>query len=266
MNKLLVFCLIINFSFSSYSQSTNTRQNKVDSNLLDTKPHFSFTIIPYLTQKALITTETGNYTPTTSNAMGGEIGINYHLYSNNSYSILLGLHAGAGSRNHQLFIPKEDFSPALEHDIIEKGRFTHFADLYFSIPILIERKWKLKNENYWNMVAGINVRHVIENFSHTQYFYPDANGQMIQVEDFDLMIGNDRKPWLNYNLGGGYVWLLHNKNFLSVNLLGNLSTTDMVHGKYTINVTGKEPASGRYTANYSFIGLSVNYILTRVKN
>lgn len=233
------------------------QQTKETYDLLYATPHFSASLIPYITQKATITTQSGNYAPTSTSVAGAQGGINYHLHFNPKYSLIVGFHAGVGGRNHHLFIPKEEFTPHLERNIDQKDRFTRTADLYFTLPLLLERRWQHKGGNHWNITAGINVRHVTESFYEYYSYYGNVN-----VEKFILMVGNKRKPWVNYNLGGGYSWLLPNLNFFRLNLMANYSNTDMVSGEYTITVTGKEPTIGRYTANMSYIGLSGSYILT----
>ncbi|HEV8082836.1 MAG TPA: hypothetical protein VGP55_06530, partial [Chitinophagaceae bacterium] len=77
-------------------------------------------------------------------------------------------------------------------------------------------------------------------------------------------VGNNLKPWINFNVGGGYSIFLSNYNFLRVNLTANFSATKVVNFNYTIDVSGKPQSSGTYSANLSYVGLSINYIFTGV--
>ena len=92
--------------------------------------------------------------------------------------------------------------------------------------------------------------------------YPDVSGNTVQVLKIDDLIGNNLRPWLNYNIGGGYSLLLQNNNYLQCNLVANFSGKKIIDGTYQINVTGKPQSTGTYSANWSYIGLSFSYILT----
>jgi hypothetical protein len=75
-------------------------------------------------------------------------------------------------------------------------------------------------------------------------------------------VWNNNAPWVNYNIGGGYSLFLSNYNFLRINVIANLSAKKLVNFNYTINVTGKPQSTGTYSANLSYIGVSLNYIFT----
>jgi hypothetical protein len=92
--------------------------------------------------------------------------------------------------------------------------------------------------------------------------YPDVNGNNVDVLEITNSIGNNLHPWINYNIGGGYSFLLRSNNFLQLNLLANFSNKKMVNGVYQINVTGKPQSTGAYSANLSYVGLSLSYIFT----
>jgi hypothetical protein len=94
------------------------------------------------------------------------------------------------------------------------------------------------------------------------FIYPDVNGNDVDVLEINNSIGNNLRPWVNYNIGGGYSFLLRNNNFLQFNLLANFSNKKMVNGIYQINVTGKPTSSGLYSVNLSYIGLSISYNFT----
>ena len=135
--------------------------------------------------------------------------------------------------------------------------------LYLSAPIWFEKRWTKENNTTWNVDAGINVR-FDPNEEGFEYDYGgfEVNGQYIPVLSMDGDIGNNQKPWLNYNIAGGYSIFLSNYNFIRINLLANFSTTKIVNFNYTIDVTGKPQSTGTYSSNLSYVGLSINYILT----
>ena len=100
--------------------------------------------------------------------------------------------------------------------------------MIFTCPHLVwfEKRWTRKNNSTWNVDAGLNVRF---DPNEEGYIYDyggwDVNGQYLPVLSMDGDIGNNWKPWLNYNIGGGYSMFLSNYNFLRINLLVNFSAT-----------------------------------------
>ena len=128
---------------------------------------------------------------------------------------------------------------------------------------MFEKRWQCKKNNHWSLIGGINIRYSPGIESYYNYsFQQDVSGQNVQTFELDLLGGNNNRPWLNYNLGARYSILLSNNNFLSANLLANVSGIKVVNGTYTINVTGKPSSTGSYSANLSCIGLAISYTFT----
>ncbi|HEV8083712.1 MAG TPA: hypothetical protein VGP55_10940 [Chitinophagaceae bacterium] len=267
MKYVLLRYTFVFFIFSN-SQATFAQQNvdlrkEAISKVLFKGNYFSFYLSPYISQKAKTERQTGTYSLGAANSSGIEVGSNYFINFNDNYSLIVGAHAGFSGRNFKLFIRKSDFIPNLENDINFQGRQTKDYALYLSAPIWIERRWIKKNNTIWNLDAGINLRFDPDD---AFYFYDfrgvDINGQYNKVLNMDGEVGNNLKPWLNYNIGGGYSILLSNYNFLRVNVLANISATKVVNFNYTIDVSGKPQSTGTYSSNLSYIGLSINYIFT----
>lgn len=254
---------ILSFVFYLNVAAQNDKlQASIKENLFNAS-HFSFTIIPYVVEKASICNKTGAYTLGSSAMEGIEAGANYHINFNDKYSIIIGLHGGAAARNYELKISKEDFNPPLQNDVDESGALTRIFDFYIAAPVWFERRWRHKNNNFWNINAGANIRFYPDEFSeHISSTYFDVNGQYVTVANLELEVGRSFKPWVNYNFGGGYSYFLKNNNFFRLNFLVNLSNTAIADGVYTINVTGKPLSTGTYKSKLSFVGLSLNYIFT----
>lgn len=254
---------ILFFLFYLHSLAQNDKlQASIKENLFNAS-HFSFTIIPYVVEKAGICYKTGEYTLGSSAMEGIEAGANYHYNFNDKYSVIIGLHGGAAARNFELRISKEDFNPQLQYDLEETGALTRIFDMYIAAPVWFERRWRHKEKNFWNLNAGINVRFYPDEISEGYASnYQDVNGQYVRVLEMELEVGRSFKPWVNYNFGGGYSYFLKNNNFFRLNFLVNLSNTAIADGVYTINVTGKPSSTGTYKSKLSFVGLSLNYILT----
>lgn len=264
----VVFRLLISILFyfvtlpTTFAQSSDLIKENI-SLVLFKGNYFSFYLSPYISQKAKSVMQSGAYSLGTLKSSGIEAGGNYYINFNEKYSLIIGAHAGFSGRNFKLFISKSDFDPNLRTDINFRGRLTKDYDLYVSVPIWFEKRWVKKNNATWNVDAGINFRfdpnEAIYNYD---YGGVDIHGQYVTVLDMNGWAGNNEKPWLNYNVAGGYSVFLSNYNFIRINLIANFSTTKIVNFNYTINVTGKPHSTGLYSSNLSYVGLSISYILT----
>lgn len=246
----------------TFAQKTDLIKENI-SKVLFKGNYFSFYFSPYISQKAKCVKQSGTYSLNASKSSGIEAGGNYFINFNENYSLILGAHAGFSGRNFKLFISKPDFNPNLKNDINFRGALTKDYDLYLSALVWFEKRWIMKKNNTWNVDAGVNVR-FDPNDEGYGYDYGgiNVNGQGVLVLDMGGDVGNNGKPWLNYNIGGGYSIFLSNYNFLRFNLVTNFSATKVVNFNYTIDVTGKPESTGIYSANQSYIGLSISYILT----
>lgn len=262
MRKLILSCCIILINIISFGQGADTVRNRLLNETLFKGSYFSFSVTPYISHKAKILRQSGEYAPGSTNMHGIEAGGNYFINFNKNYSLIMGLHGGASARNYVLHISKNDFIPQLDRDVDEQKGLTRTYDFYLSAPIWFEKRWTSKNNNHWNLTAGINVRFYPSDIEEiNKIYYSDINSQPVLVYYQDVVIG-DIKTWINYNIGGGYAFLLKNYNFLQINLLANFSCTKMVNGDYALNVTGRNPSTGKYSADLSYAGLSFSYIFT----
>lgn len=261
---LAVFVTIISIT-TAFSQNAKDSlfQSQPGKEILG-RQNVSFSIIPYIVNKAKATPISGNYHFKTIYQEGFEAGANYHFNFNTNYSLIVGLHGGAAARNFKFFISKTDFNPNLKFDVDEYGVPNREWDFYISMPLWIEKRWMNKQNSFWDLICGANlryypIRYIIDELG---FMYPDVNGNNVDVLEITNSIGNNLHPWINYNIGGGYSFLLRSNNFLQLNLLANFSNKKMVNGVYQINVTGKPQSTGAYSANLSYVGLSLSYIFT----
>jgi hypothetical protein len=256
----IFFCFVT--LIPAFAQSNDLIKENISKALFKGN-YFSFYLSPYISQKAICINESGSYPLSASKSSGIEAGGNYFINFNENYSLIIGAHAGFSGRNFKLFISRSDFNPNLANDINFKGRFTKDYDLYLAAPIWFEKRWIKKNNSLWNIDAGINLR-----FDPNEAFYiynyngVDVNGQYVPVLYMDGPVTNNKKPWINYNIGGGYSLFLSNYNFLRINVIANFSARKIVNFDYIINVSSKPQSTGTYSSNLSYFGLSINYILT----
>jgi hypothetical protein len=265
---LLLFFLICKNPDFIYAQKSDPFKDDQKSNILLTHSFLSFSVSPFIVNKAKATPVSGNYHLKTIYMEGIEAGPNFHFNFNKSYSLIVGLNGGVAARNFKLFISRSDFTPNLKFNVDENTRTNSIWDFYISAPIWIEKRWLVKSYNFWDVLLGGNVRYYPRRYYRegVGINYPDVNGNYVLVLDIEDSIGNNLRPWLNYNVAGGYSILLHNNNYLQCNLLANFSCKKMIEGTYRINVTGKPQSVGRYSANFSYLALSFNYIFTGANN
>lgn len=266
---IVVLILTANYSDNICSQ---TRNNYAHDSLFKKNIYhrslFGFSISPYFVEKAKTQSLTGNYPLTASGKYGLEVGVDYYINTNNNYSIVTGLHGGAGATNYKLFISENDFNPRFgSGNIDDNGKNVGGWGFYVSVPVWMEKRWVIKNNSFWKVMAGVNIRFypVRYNAYGVEEIYSDGNGNQLKVLEIDALIGNNLRPWLNYNIGGGYSFLLPNNNYLQCNLVGNFSDKKIIDGTYQINVSGKPQSTGTYSANLSYIGLSFSYTATGAK-
>jgi len=252
-----ILILIPSFCFAQEkSANSGNRYEKVFKH-----NHISFTIANNWVQKAKTKNSGGPYNLGAQTMRGWEAGVNYHIHlTNKSYSFIIGLHGIAAPRNYDLFISKGDFTPPTQEDYVVKKRLTRTFDMYFSLPLLFEKRWQVSHNNHWNLNAGIAIG-----------FYPDEihegwsssiiNGQPPAFR-MDLLVSSNFRPWFNYLIHIGHSWALRNNNLLRVNLQTNYTSFNLAKGEYQIIVPGKPVSSGTYASRLSAAGVSFNYILT----
>ena len=264
--KIIIFLLfLLSCVHNSFSQTNSSyRRDSLRKTVSIGGSFFDFTISAYVVNKAKATPLSGAYHLKTIYMYGFEGGPDYYFNINNSYSIIIGLHFVAAETNYKLFISKSDFNPNLNFDVNDDGQLTSEWDFYMSLPIWIQKRWFTKNNSFWNVVAGVNIRYYPIRYYRNviEEDYPNVDGNTVNVLTIDDLIGNNLRPWINYNIGGGYSLLLRNNNYLQCNVVANFSNKKIIDGAYQINVTGKPQSTGTYSADLSYVGLSFSYIFT----
>ena len=194
---------------------------------------------------------------------GIETGFNYHFNFTKDYSLLVGLHGGFSERNFTLRVPKEDFNPQHDLDFKLTRNETFDIDMYLSAPFLLQKRWFVGKTDFLDLDAGFNIRFYPDDIYYTYVAYvQNPGGSVTELVEQDLELTNYFKPWMDYNLGGGYSHILHNHNIVRVGLLTNLSSTSIAKGDYVIKVQGQPTSTGTYKARFSFFGISFSYTLT----
>ena len=262
--KRFVFVLLISSIVNSlYAQDDIDPRIEAISKVLFKGFYSSFYASYYASQKAKIVKESGEYSIRSTQVGGVEGGANFFINFNKDYSIITGLHAGASGRNAGTFIARSDFNPPLKKDFNLPLAFGKDYAFYLTAPVWFEKRWGKRNFNHWNVDLGVNIRYHPGDDSFGYFGVgEDVNGQPHQAFLMDGWVGNNIRPWLNYNIGGGYSLFLSNYNFLRINLIANFSATKIVKFDYTIDVSGRPQSTGTYSSNLSYVGMSLNYVLT----
>jgi hypothetical protein len=255
MRNICTFsCFILVSSIQSNSQ---VKPKDVD--LIFSRTHYSFTIIPFLDQKASITRNIDKYWIHATIMHGFEAGFSRYSHFDKEHSLIIGLFFGAFARNFNYDIPGKEFNPPHNGNFSANSAVTREFNFMGSIPILFEKRWIKQANKYWNVNAGITIR-------YTPSLDEEFGGAIGGQPDFiDMQINDNytKKPWLNFNIGGGYCWILGNNNIFKTNMVVNWSFTSFLRGTYQFNFPNQPTVEGIYEVNGSYVGLSLSYIFTR---
>lgn len=247
---------VIFFSFLLRHPDICHAQEK-DLDRIFARPHYSFTIIPLLDQKASITKNIDRYWIHSTVMHGFEAGFSRYSHFDKEHSLLVGLFFGAFSRNFNFAIPGTLFNPPLNGDFTSNTALSREFNFTGSIPVLFEKRWFTQKNSFWDMNIGVTLRYTPWEEEPEAYFY----GQTKYL-DLQLTQNSNKGPWLNYDLGGGHSWILKNHHIFKVSLLGSLSLTPLVKGTYQFTIPNEPIVEGQYEANASYVGLSLSYVVT----
>ena len=250
--SILMQHLILNCS------AQQTKSYSKEANVIFVRKHIGFTIIPLFTEKAVITKNIDKYWIHSTPLAGFEAGFNEYIHLNKNHSIMIGMFLGAFARNFNYAIPGQEFNPPASEYVTTNGAASREFNFTGSIPALFEKRWFKKNNNFWNANIGFTVR-----YTPKEYFTEDDIWNWNYVfYHLDFIVNPHRAFWLNYNIGGGYSWILKNKNIFKANLVGNMSFTSFAKGNYQFTLPNQPVIIGNYEVKGSYIGLSFSYVLT----
>lgn len=209
--------------------------------------------------QAKITREQGNYRLRSHLQSAYSIGINDIYSINQGLSISSGFHFVIGIRNFFANIPDNDIPgyPSEPPVIEDKDSWAAIR-----IPILIEKKIKIKKVKTFVLKMGVNIKY--------SGFMQDiligtrvtTSNQTFDIFNVELLQRNNDKPWVTFLAGVSKLFVLGNKNILTVGLQADISTTYFIKGNYIITIPNQPNTSGTYKISGTSLGLAVQYILT----
>jgi hypothetical protein len=225
--------------------------------------HIQFNFSTLSVLKARVKKETGNYPIDTRAALGLSLSFKYQINFNNEYSLITGPEAVLAGRNIITSFNKNDFSPPLIRDYKLEGTRSYSADVIFSLPVLVEKRWLYAKTKYLFADAGacLNVSTGAD-FASSSITLMNTNNGYYDAGGVDVYANNDAKPWVSARFNVGHAWLRKNNNLFQLSICTNISFTKFVNGTYYIDIPSRSLTQGRYSSTGSFIGLTMHYGFT----
>lgn len=226
------------------------------------RSHISLEISIAMQPKANISRTEGNYTLQSSHKPAYDGGINYIYNVNEHLLISSGFHVVLGERNFFANVPSEDVSRYRVSGrliIWDKGLWGALR-----VPLLVEKKINTTKAGLVSLKAGLNLRY--SGFVTDLEMYGggigDSNNNYTPIFSASFSGDNNNKPWITVLAGASKLFVLDNKNILSIGLQADISATYFFKGNYKITIPDKPVTSGTYKINGTSLGLSVQYIFT----
>jgi len=194
---------------------------------------------------------------------GFEAGFSRYSHFDKDYSLLVGLFFGAFARNFNYAIPGAEFNPRSSGDLTSNTAVSREFDFTGSVPILLEKRWIGNKNGFWDLDIGLTIRYTPYVEETEDHIWTDSSNGHHPYLHLQLTINDRKAPWLNYNVGGGYSWILKNNNLFRTSLVTSLSFTSFVKGTYQFTIRNQPVVEGAYEFKGSYIGLSLSYVLTR---
>jgi hypothetical protein len=137
------------------------------------------------------------------------------------------------------------------------------AHFQIAIPLLIERRFRVSENQFWSFRAGGNINYNGFNLDGSiGYGVTDTNGQGVEIYSGDFEYTNGYKPWVTFVAAASKNLVLSNKNILSIEVGLEAGKNGYVQGDYTITIPNKPVSYGIYKINGLSAGLTLSYIFT----
>lgn len=238
--------LIDVFNFKSRSEVNNPLY-KVN--------HWDFVIAPNVTQKAQIShMPNAIYRLQSAPQISGEFGVSRVTHLNESVSFQVGLRLGITGRNGYYIAPYREVGYDKPGEYAFTGPLAREYDVsYFSLPLQLEYRWFLQPKSALFLSGGLSVRAAPLNGS--------SNGDMDIME---IRIKGNNKPFVNFNTGAGYAFLLRNLDILKTGFNINYDPSHIATGQFYLT-TNSSNDEGAYTVKGSSVGIYIVYSRTKAK-
>ncbi|XVJ66627.1 MAG: hypothetical protein HEQ40_10885 [Lacibacter sp.] len=165
--------------------------------------------------------------------------------------------------NFYVFIPASDIPTiprAFPNTPIVDYTEAHF---HIAIPLLIERRFNVTENQFWALRGGGNINYNGFNLDgNVGYGVTDINGQGVGIYSGIFQYSNNSKPWITLVAGISKNLVLSNKNILSIDIGFEAGKNGYVSGSYSIAIPNKPVSYGTYKINGFSTGLTVAYTFT----
>lgn len=226
---------------------------------------FFVTLSSGLTPRASIQKTEGTYTVTANAQPVWEAGVDYRTSLSGTLYSIIGFRTTVAGRNAVFDAPVEKINAKDYQRPFPPLKMIEY-NVSVAAPVLLEKAWHLKPYRSVYVQGGVHLRYSLGYESESfGFFLTDTARRMIEVFSLDMNSNNGGKPWITYNLGGGYSWRLKNYNVLKAGIVGHLSFSRVVSGTYQVAIPGEPLTMGTYSATGSYVALSVSYGFTRNK-
>jgi hypothetical protein len=153
----------------------------------------------------------------------------------------------------------------MPNDLFHIKGISRTAVFLLRIPVTMERRWFSGDDKYTYVSVGASLNYASLEEESERHLATDVNNQPTEYFYIRLQTNNNKKPWLNYHIGGGHAWMLKNKDFISAGIIANLSLTRFINGTFTMDIPGQPKVEGNYSFKGSYASLTVCYVYTGTK-
>lgn len=190
-------------------------------------------------------------------------GLNYTINFKSEFGIMVGLQTAITTINFYRYIPPSEMPTIPWQD--DGLAIVYYKDINIrlSMPILLERRFKIKESGFWALKAGGVINYNGFNLdTGIDISVEDINGQQVGIFSGEFQNTNGYKPWLSFVAGASKNLLLRNKNILGIEVSIDVGKNGYVRGDYVITIPNKPNSYGVYKINGFSAGLTVSYTFT----
>ena len=265
-NIVLIIFLGIAGNHSSaqiYNPKPEIRDVKIKGILFD-KTKIAFSIIPDFSFPMNIRYILGKYNLHSYSKLGFEGGVNIIKDIGDKFGLQTGINFNLVPLNIWFSIPSKDLNLPPSWGKTFDYNWTYFDLINFSIPIMLERLYKLNDQFVMFVSSGFTFRFAIPYMNSYFVDYYADNANQGEVFRLNMQDGNNGKPWMCLNVGIGAYKIFNCGNMLKLGLIVNYSLKNYANGSYNFN-TKYGSTTGTCSINGSYIGLELAYVFNKNK-
>jgi hypothetical protein len=259
----MIFKNIVNMSTLIFlGTHVYSQRNEEYNNNSFPKSYWGVSVTPSLFEKAHNYGDKDTYQTKFTSRPSGEALINYYYNFSSNFALVFSLGAGGLSQRFYYEIPKDVFNAATGLNVLYNLQGPiRVSTSYLKTQGEIQLKPVNNKIKKWFGATGLALLYSIETGNeYTPAILLGSNSQsVIRYLYIDQNNNNNRKPWLNFHISGGYEWVLNSKSLVQASLKLNYSPVKFVTGTYRFAIGNLPEVKGKYSISGSYIGVSVSY-------